>query len=61
MVRYIGETGRLLRARLAEHRGYVVNKTTERATEAHFNLPGHSLSNKKITVLEKVKIRDESY
>ena len=51
----------MLRARLAEHRGYVVNKTTERATGAHFNLPGHSLSNMKITVLEQVKLKDESY
>ena len=61
MERYIGDTGRLLRARLAEHRGYVVNKTTERATGAHFNLPGHSLSDMKITVLEQVKFKDESY
>ena len=52
---YIGETGKSLERRLANHRGYVVNNMTDRATGAHFNLPGHSLADLKITILEQVK------
>ena len=59
--RYIGETGRFLRSRLSDHRGYVSNKATDKATGDHFNLPGHSLSNMTVRVLEQVKIRDSSY
>ena len=59
--RYIGESGRSLKYRLAEHRGYVVNQATNTATGAHFNLPGHSLSDLKIIILEQVKIRSVLY
>ena len=59
--RYIGETGRMLRHRLADHRGYVTSKVTSKSTGAHFNLPGHSLANMKITILEQVKKKDPEY
>jgi hypothetical protein len=59
--KYIGETKRPLKFRLADHRGYIVNKNTNQATGLHFNLPGHSLANLKITVIEQVKKRDEIY
>ena len=59
--RYIGETGRILRHRLADHRGYVVNNTTTISTGAHFNLPVHSLSNMRIIILEQVRKSDISY
>ena len=59
--RYIGETKRPLRYRLAEHRGYVVNNITTNATGAHFTSPGHSLSDMKIVILEQVKIQDPQY
>ena len=59
--RYIGETSRTLRARLAEHRGYVTNHVTEMATGAHFNLPGHSVANLKITIIEQVKKQSNMY
>ena len=49
--RYIGETGRPLKYRLAEHRGYIVNNITSVSTGAHFNSPGHSLSHLKVTIL----------
>jgi hypothetical protein len=58
---YIGETGRTLKHRLADHRGYVINKMTNKATGAHFNSPGHSLANLKITILEQVKKSDIQY
>ena len=59
--RYIGETHRLLKHRLAEHRGYVNNKIISQATGAHFTSPGHTLSDLKIIILELVKYRDTSY
>ena len=57
----IGETGRPLRYRLADHRGYVRNKNTSQPTGAHFTLPGHSLDNMSITVIEQGRIRDRAY
>ena len=60
-MRYIGETKRMLRNRLADHRGYIKNQDTDKVTGAHFNLPGHDLSNLKITVLEIPKKMDDQY
>ena len=37
------------------------NGHTEQATGAHYNLPGHSVDNMKITILEKVKTSSDSY
>ena len=59
--RYIGHTGRALKYRLAEHRGYANNAIVSKATGSHFTLPGHSQANIKITVLEQVKRRDRAY
>ena len=50
--RYIGQTGRPLRSRLADHCGYVVNEHDNIATGAHFTSLGHSLSDLTITILE---------
>ena len=61
MQRYIGESKRPIRNRIADHRGYIVNKNLDKATGAHFNLPGHSLHHMKFTILEQVKQNDESY
>ena len=43
-MRYIGETKRAIKHHCADHRGYIVNGHTDKATGAHFNLPGHSLA-----------------
>ena len=43
-LKYIGETWRIFKFRLDEHRGYIQNKDESQATGANFNLPGHSLS-----------------
>ena len=59
--RYIGETGRTLQSRIADHRGYIVNGHTNTATGQHFNTPGHSVSNLKVTIIEQVKTNNESY
>ena len=51
---YIGETGRILKYRFADHRGYVNINVTSEATGQHFNLQGLSLANKNIMLLEQV-------
>ena len=35
---YIGQTGRIIKHRIADHRGYITNQVLARATGAHFNL-----------------------
>ena len=60
-LRYIGTTGRQLKLRLAEHRGYITNQVVNTATGAHYNLPGHSLADLKVTILEQTKSSDEDY
>ena len=59
--RYIGETKRNLHFRLAEYRGYVVNQVTTQATGAHFNKPGHSVENLRISVIEQIKKQSDLY
>ena len=58
---YIGETERPLKLRLAEHKQYIQNIFPTQTTGKHFNLPGHSIANMTITILEKVTKMDESY
>ena len=55
--KYIGATGRILKYRLADHRGYVNNNVIFQGTGQHFNLPGQSLVNMNIMILEQVKKR----
>jgi hypothetical protein len=43
-MRYIGETKRILKFRLADHRGYITNQDLSKPTGQHFNIPGHSLA-----------------
>jgi hypothetical protein len=59
--RYIGETGRLFKFRLSEHKGYIINKDETQATGSHFNLPGHNLGHLKATILEQVNKNCEEY
>jgi hypothetical protein len=59
--RYIGETERTLHDRICEHVGYIRTLKYEKATGYHFNLPGHSLANMKVSILEKVKVDDLEY
>lgn len=58
---YIGETGRMLKARLSDHRGYINQQIVSVTTGDHFNLPGHSLANMKVSILEAVKKNDDLY
>ena len=59
--KYIGQTGRQFKYRIADHKGYVKNQVTSQPIGAHFNLPGHCLAHMQTTVLEQVKYRDETY
>ena len=60
-MKYVGETKQILKFRLADHRGYVNTQDLTKATGLHFNSPGHSLSDLRITVLEKVRSDDDLY
>ena len=57
----LAETKRILKFRLADHRGYVNNKDETTATGQHFNSPGQSLTDLTITLVEKVKSNDDLY
>ena len=58
---YIGESERMLKERFAEHKGYVNTQNISKATEAHFNSKGHSVSDMRVTVLEKVFSQDPQF
>ena len=58
---YIGETKRMLQTRVADHRGYVSNRRTDKATGAHFNMPGHSLADLRVSVIEQTRGKSIEY
>ena len=49
------KTGSEVKHRFSEHRCYVNNQVKSVATGEHFNLPGNSLANVTMTILEQVK------
>jgi len=71
-IQYIGETSKKLKQRFNQHLAYVRSTNENQkptATGEHFNLPGHSIDNMKVSILEKVsqdsityrKIRESFY
>ena len=58
---YIGETDRTVKDRYLDHRGYVRRKELDKATDHHFNLPGHQNSDMSISVLERITSSDPHY
>ena len=54
-MKYIGETHKQMKDRFEEHKNYVKQKKFKYPTGEHFNLPGHSVNNMKIIIMEKVK------
>ena len=44
-----------------QFKGYIFNLVTDRATGAHWNLPGHSLVNLKVIILEQTKRNNEGH
>ena len=59
--RYIGETERTLKERVSEHIGYIHTKKLSEPAGAHFNTTGHSKSDMKVLILEKVINFDTEY
>ena len=55
---YVGQTERTLSMRFSEKRGYVNTKKLDKATGHHFNQAAHSLSDMRVSVLEKVHSKD---
>ena len=51
---YNGKTMRRFKDRVQEHRGYVTQKKLNTATGAHFNLPGHTVSDLIAIAYERV-------
>ena len=51
----------MLKLWLADHCGYVRNQTLDRATCEHLSLPGHSLPDLLITVIEQSKRNNNLY
>ena len=51
----------MLRYCLADHCGYVRKKKLDKATGVHLNLPGQSLTDLSITVLEKARKNNHPY
>ena len=44
----------MLTFRIADHRGYVLNKRTDKSNGEYFNLPGHNLADLRITIIDPV-------
>ena len=57
-MQYIGESERSIQERFSGHKAYVANKQLSKATGAHLNLPGHSVSEMKVSIFEKVHSLD---
>ena len=55
------ETGRELRERIFDPRGYMQYKTIFQAMGANFNVPGQSLSDMKVTILGNNKTNHKIY
>ena len=50
---YVGETGRSLQSRINGHRAGII-KDGQRLLYKHFRLPGHSVADMKVQILEKI-------
>ena len=60
-MQYIGKSKWELKQRIQDHIGYIKKYSLSQAAGYHFNLPGHDVSYMNVTVLEKVKRKDELY
>ena len=58
---YVGETSRSLQERFSEHLGYVKNKHLNKVTGEHFNAKGHTHSDMKISIIEKLHNNSDQY
>ena len=58
---YIGETKRMLQTCVADHHDYVSKGRTDKATGAHFNMPGHSLADLRVSIIEQTRGKSAEY
>ena len=58
---FIEATKQELNFCLSDHCGYVANKNTNRATAYRLNLPGHSLADLPVIIIEQLKKNDTLY
>ena len=58
---YVGKSCRSFLQRLSEHRDYIKRGVTTEASGEHFSKPGHSVSDFKGLVLEKVKNKRDPF
>ena len=47
--------------RISDHKTYIRTKKLNQPTGEHFNRPGHTLDNLKVTVLERIRINNTIY
>ena len=59
--RYIGESERTLKDRVCELLGYINTKRTDQPERNHFNMRGHSKSDMRVVILERVFKQDPAY
>ena len=60
-MQYIGETSRKLKDRFSDHLSYVRSNASSQPTGFHFNSSGHSISDMKICIVEKVSQDSKIY
>ena len=51
----------MLHFQVAEHRGYVSKGETDKLTDVHFTMPGQSLANLRVRVIEHIRGRGSEY
>ncbi|XP_065436529.1 zinc finger protein 577-like [Chrysemys picta bellii] len=55
---YIGQTGQSLRKRINGHKSDIRNGNIHKPVSEHFNLPGHSITDLKVTIIEQKNFRN---
>ena len=60
-IQYIGETQRSLQERISGHKGYITKPLKHKATGEHFNLPGHSVADMEVSIVEKTFNEDHQF
>ncbi|XP_053881423.1 uncharacterized protein LOC128835776 [Malaclemys terrapin pileata] len=57
---YIGQTGQSLRKRINGHKSDIRNGNIHKPVSEHFNLPGHSITDLKVTIIEQKKLQKQT-
>ena len=52
---YIGQTGQSLRKRINGHKSDIRNGNIQKLVGEHFNLPGHTIADLKVAILQQKK------